>query len=300
MKKLLLLLLATISTLTAKSQTSVYHPFPDSSAVWNYHFYLLCWMSVAADNYYSITIAGDTLINGQTYHKLNTPYIQVTSSSLCNLTNIGYRGAIRQDTANRKVFFFHPLDTAEKLLYDFNMQAGDTVKGFLTHDGFTGDTVQSVDSVLVGNSYRKRWNINPWYNISLIEGIGSTYGLIEWSPGFGVDFPDISLICFIENGITLYPDTVTNCELITNIENIYPEKYLTSVSPNPVTDKLNVTVNNKELSEFILYDIASKKLLHQKFTNSTTINTGQLSKGIYIYEVKNKNGVIKKGKIIKE
>ncbi|HKR04754.1 MAG TPA: T9SS type A sorting domain-containing protein [Bacteroidia bacterium] len=76
-----------------------------------------------------------------------------------------------------------------------------------------------------------------------------------------------------------------------------PELYF---SPNPFSDKINITIINNELSEFSLYDIASRKLIQQKFTNSVSINTAQLSKGIYIYEVSNKNGIIKKGKVVKE
>ncbi|MEO5570223.1 MAG: T9SS type A sorting domain-containing protein [Bacteroidia bacterium] len=72
------------------------------------------------------------------------------------------------------------------------------------------------------------------------------------------------------------------------------------IYPNPITDKLSIRINNKELSEIILYDITSRKLLQQKFTNSVTLNTEQLAKGIYLYEVRNKNGVIKKGKVVKE
>ncbi|MEO8148060.1 MAG: T9SS type A sorting domain-containing protein, partial [Bacteroidia bacterium] len=73
-----------------------------------------------------------------------------------------------------------------------------------------------------------------------------------------------------------------------------------AIVPNPVTDKLNVTINNNQLSEIILYDITSRKILQQKFTTSTTLNTSQLAKGIYIYELRDKGGVVKKGKVVKE
>jgi hypothetical protein len=71
------------------------------------------------------------------------------------------------------------------------------------------------------------------------------------------------------------------------------------VFPNPTTDKLTITTNTNSLSEIILYDIASRKLLQQKFTGSVTLNTAQLARGIYIYEVRSKEGV-EKGKVVKE
>ncbi|MEO5569903.1 MAG: T9SS type A sorting domain-containing protein [Bacteroidia bacterium] len=94
--------------------------------------------------------------------------------------------------------------------------------------------------------------------------------------------------------IKLGPDTFTSITQLPNYQ------FPISISPNPVTEKLNVNVNNNELSEIILYDITGRKLLQQKFLNSITLNTKQLAKGIYLYEVRNKNGVIKKGKVVKE
>jgi Secretion system C-terminal sorting domain len=72
------------------------------------------------------------------------------------------------------------------------------------------------------------------------------------------------------------------------------------VFPNPIVDKLFIKTGTNSLSEIILYDIASRNLLQQKFMNSVSINTEQLAKGIYLYEVRNKNGVIKKGKVVKD
>jgi type IX secretion system substrate protein len=73
-----------------------------------------------------------------------------------------------------------------------------------------------------------------------------------------------------------------------------------SIYPNPVTDHLNIAVINNDFSEITLYDIASRKLLQQQFTNTVTLNTAQLAKGMYLYEVKNKKGVVKKGKVVKQ
>ncbi|MEO7292744.1 MAG: T9SS type A sorting domain-containing protein [Ginsengibacter sp.] len=72
------------------------------------------------------------------------------------------------------------------------------------------------------------------------------------------------------------------------------------IYPNPMKNQLNTSVNNNEPSEIILYDITSRIFLQQKFRNSVSLNTQQLAKGIYIYEIRNKNGVIKKGKVAKD
>jgi hypothetical protein len=72
------------------------------------------------------------------------------------------------------------------------------------------------------------------------------------------------------------------------------------VIPNPFSDKLTITSKTNEPLEITLFDITSRKLLQQQFTNSTSINTSYLSKGIYIYELRTKNAVIKKGKVVKD
>jgi hypothetical protein len=73
-----------------------------------------------------------------------------------------------------------------------------------------------------------------------------------------------------------------------------------NIYPNPVRDKINIKSKTNELAEFILYEVTGRKTIQQSFTSSTSINTEQLAKGIYLYEVRNKNGVIKKGKVVKE
>ena len=92
--------------------------------------------------------------------------------------------------------------------------------------------------------------------------------------------------------------SVPHCTVGIDNPNFQNADYL--VSPNPVLNELNIKTNSNELSEIIFYDMASRKLLQQTFFNSTTINTQQLSKGIYFYEIKNKGSVIKKGKVVKE
>jgi hypothetical protein len=98
---------------------------------------------------------------------------------------------------------------------------------------------------------------------------------------------------------------ITPCDSLTGINETMNSEELV-LFPNPFSDKLTITTHTNTLSEIILYDITSRKLLHQQFTNTLTLNTSHLAKGIYIYELRpvpfssgNKNGVIKKGKVVK-
>jgi hypothetical protein len=86
----------------------------------------------------------------------------------------------------------------------------------------------------------------------------------------------------------------------TNAPGLQNETTAVELSHNSVTNKLNITTNSLEPLLITLYDISSRKLLQQTFINAITIDTGQLTAGIYLYEVKNKSGLMKKGKVVKE
>jgi hypothetical protein len=99
---------------------------------------------------------------------------------------------------------------------------------------------------------------------------------------------------------TIHPKLVVTYLTSTSIEHNANNTSDINIFPNSFSDELNIKTSIKEPSEIILYDIVSRKLLQQKFTSSVTLNTAQLARGIYIYEVKNKEGVVKKGKVVKE
>lgn len=85
----------------------------------------------------------------------------------------------------------------------------------------------------------------------------------------------------------------------TGIENIYQNNLL-DCFPNPFYDKLNYQCKDNEQRELFLFDITGRNLLQKKFINSTFINTEQLAKGLYLYEVRGKDGSCKKGKVMKD
>lgn len=70
--------------------------------------------------------------------------------------------------------------------------------------------------------------------------------------------------------------------------------------PNPFHNSLTIKANRSSEYEIILFDIVGRPVLMQTFSNSIVLNTESLAKGIYIYEVKNKNGIIKKGKVVSD
>lgn len=300
MKKLILLLSFTVLTFFSKSQTWVYHPMPESNATWNFNMYIPCWSIISLYEDYSITITGDTLINSQTYHKLFTPFVEQSyPGTTCGINSTGYKGAIRQDTTLKKVFFI-PYDTIEKLLYDFNMQVGDTLKGYLASYLPLYDTVISIDSILVGSNYRKIWFLNQFPAIYFIEGIGSTYDLTMTSPGTNAigTFPEWSLNCFSQDGNTLFPDTISNCQLITSVYSLEKFSNQINVFPNPSTGSFTIETENSMLKEIQLTDLLGKKILFLDKIEKTKISIDNINRGTYILTITDKENNSTNKKIV--
>lgn len=282
MKKLIIILF-TVATFQVNSQTSSYHSFPDSNARWNIHNFNYCFNNVNVDEYYSIELSGDTVINCRIYHKLVVPSIKNNTGSTCGTINTGYQGAICQDSANRLVIFMAPGSHTEQLLYDFNMKVGDTVKGFLSLFTSSPDTIYSIDSVLVGSNFHKRWNISSYYDLHIIEGVGSTYGLIQPFSANTTDLPDFSVICFSQNGKTLYPDTSTNCEVVNSTGDIKDGQELIKVYPNPSQGSFNIDFGQTDdINDIQIADLSGRIFMHQSVNANSCINITNLPKGTYL------------------
>jgi hypothetical protein len=287
MKKPLLIIFI-LTCFSAKSQTSVYHPFPDSNAIWNVSSQGCCWSDcpppptpnpVIDDFNFSYYINGDTVINSTLYHKV---YQSGTVHHHCSFGNYvdywesfsNYYAAIRQDTALRKVYVRD--NSPERVLYDFNLSVGDSIENCTA--------VTSIDSILIGSTYRKRLNIDGAFPYSIIEGIGSTSGLFE--PLCPFEYWG-TLVCFSQNGVTLYPDTLTECELITESSSAHAYKSI-ALSPNPFHVS-TILYLKKAFKPGVLkiYSTLGSLVKEQIITSENTVITREgLSNGIYFVVVK--------------
>jgi hypothetical protein len=279
-KRILFYLIGNIIAFSTMAQTSIYHPLPDSNANWNFSYFDVMSASSAL---YSLTITGDTAIAGHTYRKLYTPFVIASPPGFLLFTS-GYKGAIRQDTLLKKVFIIPPADTIEQLLYDFSLQVGDSIQGYLEFNHFHNQVV-AIDSILVGGNYRKRWVIGicPYFN--LIDGIGSSYGLIGFPHCGGED--NIDLTCFSQNNSTLYPSGASNCNLILNNNNI-SDNNLLMFYPNPFHSNCTIHLcNDYKDYELRIYDSQGVLVRVEKSIQSSkyTLERGYLSDGIYLLQL---------------
>lgn len=222
----------------AVGQTNIYHAFPDSNAVWAGHH----WPGlINCGEHYAYTISGDTLIGGQTYHKLVIPYVNTYGG--CTVYHApGYAGGFRQDIGTRKVFWMAPGTVAEEVLYDFDLAEGDTIHGFDRMGCSQPDCVVTLlDSVQIGNDYRKQWHCGafPSTNV-LIEGIGFVSGVLEGCATGMPDGPFNVLDCFSQDGVTLFSNGSDACDLQTVLPRFSDRTIRTMVYPDPFFDRATV------------------------------------------------------------
>ena len=290
MKKLLLLSMTMLALTVSYSQTNIYHQFPDSNAIWNvtYGGYQ------AQCSKYSYTLTSDTIVNSVTYKKIyqqksnypNDPWTSGCDWCCPSPAIIYYAGALREDIVAKKVFYLPVSASSDTLLYDFNLAVGDPVP-LSINNWCPALQVESIDSVLIGTSYRKRWNMaDPNINCvsttsSVIEGIGNTFGLLE-----RFDFFEQGghLDCFSQNNQSLYPTYSPNsgCTIVSGVEELVQVGF--TVSPNPLSYQTTIQfesiLDNATLS---LYNSFGQKVKEITNINDQTIilTRDKLTNGLY-------------------
>ena len=305
MKNYYLILFFTLSISTF-GQTSVYHSFPDSNVTWNFK----CYDSGSAGGgnsayaKYSYLMTGDTTISGISYHKISCPDTSCVSG--CCWQGLGYLGAFREDIPNKKVYYRLPNDTSETILYDFNLNKGDT-----GHTAKLTYYVYRMDSVFVGPDYRKKWKIyvmgmgGASSSGAIIEGIGaesSLFDLYNHTSGSGHTRQDI-LTCYVYNNSMLYqPDTTESCQVITSIPLAENANEQIILFPNPCHSAITLQFENSfEMSIFTIYNLLGETVLQQRlFSNNALIDLGKLEKGMYYYHVAIDNRMTTNGMIVVE
>jgi hypothetical protein len=294
------------------SQTNIYHQFPDSNATWNIHTFQWCGLGFDHwEHFYSYTIGNDTVINTNIYHKLIVPIEVITSAGQCTTsgtwTSPGYyAGAFREDTSAKKIFFMLPFENTEQLLYDFTIQVGDTILGYFEHMCDPG-TVIAIDSVLIGSDYRKRWiTYEDMYDtLSIIEGNGNSSGLLELQC-LHLDADEFVLTCFSQDGITLYPDANSSCDIIDHTNQNRISETLCRITPNPFAVSARLEIKDRKngnenytLSIFNTLGAVVRKKDFQK-GESLEIEKGELIEALYFYFVSTENKMLGSGKFVIE
>ena len=323
MKKIVIILFL-ISSTSSFAQT--YFPFPDSVGVWKQtsSFYQ---PNGQGDTHYNIFINGDTIIDGTSYNRL---YIYSCGQIIIfppspipifdcpiDTSNSFYYGALRE--VNKRIYFhpdslynynhFYPFCftsnwngqpslNEELLLYDFNVNVGDTV--FYPFLDSLKMVITSIDSVLIQSDFRKKYNYDLIFNWSMscapfsvgynyVEGIGDIYaGLFSL---FIMYFENGEFLnCFEDNQVTFS----NNGGCVTTSLKEYVDKNDLKIYPNPTSNKLYVELEHPTRTKVSLFDISGKEV-YSSFINQSKsiIDVSSYKSGLYLVKVIDENGISK-------
>jgi hypothetical protein len=276
------------------SQTNIYHPFPEN-AIWrvDYYYHNPFQYPCSYRFYFQYQMEGDTLINGSTCQKIMRSPVEADSIS-CDVIgqpsapSSGYVGAICEIPDSNKVNFIYPGSETAYLLYDYNMNLGDTLRGLLVQ--FDTLLVSNKDSIQINGVYHKRWTFTPTPdNVTsyLIEGIGTKAGLMEPLFSYFADFTDHYLVC-VKDSTTVYFQTVNtsypgcNWEVVNQPEISAPTPL--QPFPNPCSQQLNIQFANTLADiSLSLYSSQGKMILNQTLhhTDRIQLSVIDIPSGLY-------------------
>ena len=282
--KIIFLLTAVLFSLTLRSQTSVYHPFPTTNANWVYQYF--DDFGDPTMFYGGYNIQGDTIISGTTYKKIfgHSAYLYPGSSS----------GAIRED--NKIVYFRPDTSSIDFVLYDFNLRLGDTLIHPYGGAVCSNDTITIVgeDSVLCSDGYHRMLYLSSM--ATWIEGIGSTTYLLRPADILCVSGND-RLECMMTDSGFSYPPGIGACILSAPSQS-HPDVNV-SISPNPASERVIIR-SSILISRLKVLSLIGKDLytLHHVGRNSE-IHISFLPCGIYFLQIETGGGMVLK-KFVKQ
>lgn len=272
-----------------------YLPLLEDGKEWNYR--IAYGNQIFTD---SMSIIGDTLIDGQLYKKVINDWASMDSLLL-----------LREDTTARQVYFL--LDSTEYLLYDFSLELGDTVTIYTTlpgngHLNFNPlqANVSLVDTFVdLNNIHRKRLWLNipatpsffiagPW-----IEGIGGETGFVPISNNISINFTP-NLLCAWNDGVQIYTnDSYDSCYYrLISVETFEKASY--DIFPNPAIDDVVIRSKTHHIQSVKLYDLRGNVLLHHQNNyneEEVTFNINGLASGMYVLRVESTSGGISTTKL---
>jgi hypothetical protein len=281
------------------SLTTYSQEFAPVGATWHYSS-----GGFSSNTYYPVKIQSlkDTVIMGIQCRKTTA-----TENYSFNNGNYVY-------SSSNKVYLFDSHQQQFVKIYDFNLNAGDTLRFRLNYldvlDTISGYIIDSTGTTMINGKTLKvqythnimHFNPYPYYIMGgkMIEGIGSDFFLfpqyINQDPLTG------QLRCYSDTSIGYYnTGIVSNCDsIVTNVkEDINPD--CIQLFPNPASNTITFNIGiYKDFIVTIFNSIGQTVLQKNLITSNTTLNIQSFQQGMYYYQVTNDKGKVISGKFVKE
>lgn len=252
-------------------------------------------------------VNNDTIIGEHTYKNIER-YMRHTTSAMAGPDDVEITVATeifaRQE--GRSIYFFH--EGVDSLFISYDLSLGDTVGGYFGAIN-PNKTVHTIDSVLVGDHYRRLFytdtDEDPFPDSRLLEGIGhlgGEGGYFFASTLYG-EYWELSisntLNCYGEEHIQLWPNEGGTCHPSLTLNLAEAENIAIAVFPNPVDNFLQITMD-ENIKLIQLFSIEGTEIYNSTVNaNQHRIELADLSKGVYLVRITSENGVEERHKIIK-
>ena len=288
---------------------------------------LITWL---CDHTCFLSFGADTAINGVVYQPLIINIVY--EPYYCGSIGIGNGPAmyIREDTLANIVYSIYAAgmanDTVEHVLYNFNLNVGDTIR----YKGITGvfvDSVLRIDSAMINGINHKVFTMDHTANnpgggysgmYTIIEGVGS---LGSYCHPFSYCFERWEqLVCFAQDydtGPAFVPirapfnacsqpfdslNTTLSCRTL-SIDIHHVHEASISITPNPAADQINIVLsgNIAGVAFISVYDVSGKciyRSTEQSLKQTISINTSLWADGLYMVLIQNEDGIVKKEKVV--
>jgi len=289
-------------------------PFPTDSTFWREFWTTGDSGYTSGSGLNQYFLFGDTVINDIEYNLLyeNRVYHPFSPNIPFDSVQITPMGLLRED--NKRVYFVETVANTdsfdidnEQILYDFNLEVGDTL--FCPEGQWYGygsyvtiafiDSLQTLDGI-----YRKRYNISSGDG-PIIEGIGSVDGLFFPCGGNLLDFVS-SLGCMgtvneyifdylhYQYGTEVPPDA-TCYNLFVSTEEVTYESL--TLHPNPTTGIVHLSEPMYDVY-LSVYSSIGQKVHNDRAFNGSTIDLNGLVSGVYFVVMLGNGNYL--GKVVKE
>lgn len=315
MKKLLLFVILVFSGFTTTAQE--YHPLIEDDKVWLEAFYIGA-NECAYEEVYQLRFGGDTLIAGNTYRKiLKRSFDQVNPGPYCPPFE-AQDGEfmvedvfMREDTAAQQVLIWHVDNNnypegQEILLYDFNLEIGDTVppgdiapSDYSIGNGVIVDTVMNY--TLLNGEDRQQFAFFTIDQGSYTEGIGGMYGL--YRPHYPALSGWGSIMCIKQNGNFIYsqPGSLTQCNWMTAVDDI-PVSSI-SLYPNPNNGLFKIDIDVPSASGtmgLMIFNAMGQSVYADRVVAGMNTIEASLQRGLYHWQLYSEDKPVQAGKIVVE
>lgn len=231
-------------------------------------------------------IDGDSIVGNYNYKIIWMTFDSIDASWT-------YQGLLREDS---NIVYYVPPGETEGVLYDFNLNVGDTtyiINMFCVNEEIPV-VIIDIDTAEYFGIQRKRWLLDGDYGLTeyWIEGIGSNLGILQSKYYMCIVCPSWELLCFHKNNELLFSLNQSNECYIVNIDEGTDIEKQIGIFPNPARDKFEVRSEEFGVEKVAVFDLQGRKLIDVHFADGTKnaeILVSELLPGTYICRISIEN-----------